>query len=135
MSTRAYLLIVDDEPSVALTLKMIFEREGYAVTTAPSCAEALRLLAGNSRFDVVVTDLNMERENIGLEVARAAQRLASPPIVVICTGYANLHNTQEALHMRVDYLATKPVDLEQLISALRRLLARKPDVTARKAGA
>ena len=45
------LLIVDDEPSVALTLKMIFEREGYAVATAASCAEALRTLNTGRHFD------------------------------------------------------------------------------------
>src|ERR1041385_3342521 len=87
------LLIVDDDPSVALTLKMIFEREGYAVATAASCAEALRTLNTGRHFDAVITDLNMEREDIGLEVVRPAQQLTARPVVVVCTGYANLENS------------------------------------------
>jgi CheY-like chemotaxis protein len=129
------LLIVDDEPSVALTLKLIFERQGYAVATAASCAEALGKLAGGSNFDAVITDLNMEREDVGLEVVRAAQQLSPKPVVVVCTGYANLHNSSQALQMRIDYLATKPVDLEQLMGSMALLLARRRKDIASEAGA
>jgi CheY-like chemotaxis protein len=121
------LLIVDDEPSVALTLKMIFEREGYAVATAASCAEALNVLSDGRKFDAVITDLNMEREDIGLEVVRAAQQLTAKPVVVVCTGYANLENSAKALQMKIDYLATKPVNLEELIGAMQVMLRRRAD--------
>ena len=57
---------------------MVFERDGYAVRTAHSCASALKLLENGNEFDAVITDLNMERENIGLEVARAALRFDRP---------------------------------------------------------
>ncbi len=117
------VLIVDDETNVTRTLQMVLEREGYAVTPAYSCAEALALMNGKQRFDIVITDLNMEREDIGLEVARAARSLTHRPVVVICTGYANVSNAQAALDMQVDYLATKPVELSELISALTRLSA------------
>lgn len=128
MPQKPAMLIVDDETNVARTLSMIFEREGFEVQTAFSCAEALKALTSRPAPDVVITDLNMEREDIGLEVARAAQKLEKRPIVVICTGYANTSNAQEALEMQVDYLATKPADLTELLTALNRLLA------VRKAG-
>ena len=117
------LLIVDDEANVALTLKMVFERDGYAVRTADSCASALTLLENGNEFDAVITDLNMERENIGLEVARAALQLHPKPAVVLCTGYASVDNSAAALQMKVDYMVTKPVDLDELKRAVRRLMA------------
>lgn len=123
-NTTHNLLIVDDEPSVALTLKLIFQREGFAVVTAASCAEALGML-DSGRFDAVITDLNMEREDIGLEVVQAAQQLQPRPVVVVCTGYANLENSSKALQMKIDYLATKPVDLEELIGAMQLMLQRR----------
>lgn len=128
MARRPTLLIVDDEENVARTLQLIFEREGYRVSTAYSSAEALRTLGNGHHFDVVITDLNMEREDVGLEVARYAKELKPPPIVVICTGFANLNNTRQALTMHVDYLATKPVDLNDLRGALSRLLTRRRDL-------
>lgn len=123
MARKPSLLIVDDENNVALTLKMVFEREGYAVLTANSCAGALKILADGHVFDAVITDLNMEKENIGLEVARAALRLHPKPAVVVCTGYASIDNSAAALQMKVDYLATKPVDLDELKRAVSRLMA------------
>lgn len=119
-----HLLIVDDEPNVLFTLGMIFELDGYIVSKAQSCAEALQMIAEGQRFDAVITDLNMERQDIGLEVARAAMRLTPRPVVVICTGYADLNNTKAALDMHVDYFATKPMDIQELKSAIRRLQER-----------
>ncbi|HEU5453799.1 MAG TPA: response regulator [Terriglobales bacterium] len=128
MARRPTLLIVDDEENVARTLQLIFEREGYRVSTANSSAQAIQTLSNGHSFDIVITDLNMEREDIGLEVARFAKRLKPAPIVVICTGFANLNNTRQALTMHVDYLATKPVDLDDLRGALSRLLTRRRDL-------
>ena len=119
------MLIADDEINVARTLQMIFEQAGYVVTSVHSAKEALRKFDEGMRADIVVADLNMEREDIGLEVARAAQKLDPKPLVVICTGYANVDNSLIALQMRIDYLATKPVDVDDMKSALELLLERR----------
>lgn len=121
--------IVDDEINVARTLQMVLEREGYEVTCANSARAALRQYRDGLRPDAAIIDLNMEEEDIGLRVAEAAQRLKPRPVVVICTGYANVENIQTALNLRVDYLATKPVDLDELKSALNRLFERRSHET------
>ena len=126
------LLIVDDEANVARTLQMVFEGEGYQASTAYSCAEAVELLQNGHRFEAVITDLNMEKPDVGLEVARVAKALQPPAIVVICTGFASTSNSREALDMQVDYLATKPVRLEDLIPALNRLIQRQRERRSRK---
>ena len=123
MANKLSLLVVDDEVNVAITLRMVFEREGYAVSTAHSCAEALKILGNGNRFDAVITDLNMEKEDIGLEVAKAARQMNPAPAVVVCTGYASVENSAEALKMKVDYLACKPVNLDELKQAVNRLTA------------
>ena len=125
MPRKPSILVVDDEENVTRTLQMVFEREGYEVTPAYSSAEAVSILNNGHTLDAVITDLNMEEEDIGLEVARAARRLRPRPVIVICTGFANLDNSKEALQMHVDYLANKPVDLDELTSALRRLMSRR----------
>jgi CheY-like chemotaxis protein len=126
------LLIVDDEINVTRTLQMVFEDEGYSVTPAYSCAEALKLMQNGHHYDGVITDLNMERDDIGLTVARRALDLKPQPVVIICTGFANMSNARQALLMHVHYLATKPVELDELKSNLRRLIAIKD--SGQKAG-
>jgi DNA-binding NtrC family response regulator len=119
------ILLVDDEVNVTRTLQMILEQEGYAVVPAYSAAEALTKFKGGFRPGVVITDLNMEKDDIGLEVARAAQKLKPRPIVVICTGYANVENASIALEMRVDHLLTKPVSIDELRNSLLKLVAER----------
>lgn len=128
MVLKRSVLLVDDESSILQTLRLVFEREGYEVATAQSSAEAIDLLDQNGHFDAVVTDLNMEREDVGLEVARAALKSQPKPAVVICTGFASMANSRAALDMGVDYMAHKPVELKDLIAALNRLISRYRDI-------
>ncbi|HZQ67357.1 MAG TPA: response regulator [Terriglobales bacterium] len=119
-----HLLLVDDEISVLQTLKMVLENEGYRVATAESCAQAMALLQADS-FDGIITDLNMEKEDIGLEVARAALQFEKRPVIVVLTGFASIVNSRQALAMGIDYMAHKPVELNDLLPALNRLVSRR----------
>lgn len=132
MFQKRSILIVDDEDSVLQTLRMVFENEGYQVATANSCQRALEILSNGGSLDAVITDLNMESEDVGLEVARAAVKRRPKPAVVICTGFASMNNSRESLTLGVDYMAHKPVELTALISALNRLIAREHDLRGQR---
>lgn len=132
MLQKRSILIVDDEDSVLQTLRMVFENEGYQVATANSCQRALEILGNGGSLDAVITDLNMESEDVGLEVARAAVKRRPKPAVVICTGFASMNNSRESLNLGVDYMAHKPVELTALISALNRLISREHDLRGQR---
>jgi two-component system response regulator GlrR len=122
MPQKPTLLIVDDETNVLFTLKLVLEEDGYEITTANSCAEALKLIHNSHRFDAILTDLRMEQEDIGLELAEAAAKLRPRPVIMIFTGYGSVQNARGALGIQVDYFALKPLDLDDLKNALHRLL-------------
>jgi CheY-like chemotaxis protein len=132
MTRKPNVLLVDDEDSILSTLRLVFEADGYAVHTASSCRDALKVLQNGAAIDAVVTDLNMEQNDIGLDVARFAQSLRPAPVVVVCTGFANEDNTRQALRLHIDYLVQKPVDLNELKQALRRLLRLRKEKRLRK---
>jgi DNA-binding response OmpR family regulator len=73
----------------------------------------------------------MEKEDVGLEVARAAQRVKPRPAVIICTGYASVSNSRTALEIGVDYMAHKPMEIPELISAIRRLISNRASLWRR----
>ena len=89
MAKAPSILIVDDEINVTRTLQLVFQEAGYEVKTAYSSAEAIKLLSKGGHFDAVITDLNMEKEDIGLEVARKAKLLAPR------AGHRDLHGICE----------------------------------------
>ena len=132
MTRKPNVLLVDDEESILATLRMVFEGEGYQVHTAQSAGEALQKLKDSVKVDAVITDLNMEKNDVGLEVARFAQSLRPAPVVMVCTGFANEDNTRKALQLHIDYLVQKPVDLGELRQALRRLLRLRNEKRLRK---
>ena len=127
VARKLEMLIVDDEPNVCFTLKMIFEQEGFNVATAASAAEGIGALNNGLRFDMVVTDLHMEREDAGFDLVRVAKKLDPPPVVIVVTGYANVRNARAALDVKVDHFAIKPVDLPDFLEAVRRLAGWRSD--------
>lgn len=121
------VLIVDDENNVALTLGMVFQQTGCTVVTADGCAAALKILADRRDFDAVITDLCMEEERSGLQVAQAAAQLHPRPVVVMITGFGTFPNVKAAVGSAVDYFALKPLDLDELKRTVARLLAIRQD--------
>ena len=69
------VLLVDPEPGVIVTLKMILERDGYSVSTATSYVEATALLQ-NESWDILITELDLEAEALGLRLRALALALA-----------------------------------------------------------
>src|ERR1700760_5040 len=64
------ILLVEDEPLIALDLETILERLGHQVVgVAETCAEAVRL-AGDERPDVALVDIKLRDGFTGVEVAR-----------------------------------------------------------------
>ncbi len=122
--TAATILLVDDEATILFTYKTILERDGYRVDTARSFAEGEKLLKQRT-YDAVIADLNLERENLGLELVREARRLPSHPVTVVYTGFPSVEHLYSALKLQVDYLALKPVGVEEMRSALCRLIRRR----------
>ena len=121
---RPWILLAEDEPGILFTCSAILRQQCYQVETARSFAEAQeRMLA--HRYDAMIADLNMERIGLGLELARQAKELDPPPAVVIYTGYPTLEQLRAALALHVDYLALKPVDLDEIKTALHRLVTRR----------
>ncbi|HSB75737.1 MAG TPA: response regulator [Terriglobales bacterium] len=118
------MLLAEDEPGILYTFSAILRQQGYQVETARTYAEALERMQVH-KYDAIIADLNMERTGLGLELARQAKELEPPPAVVIYTGYPTLEQLRAALALRVDYVALKPVDLDEIKNALHRLIARR----------
>ncbi|MGE5207081.1 MAG: response regulator [Chlamydiota bacterium] len=121
---RIWVLLAEDEPGILFTFSAILQQQGYMVDTARNYAEAQQRMQARS-YDAVITDLNLEREGLGLQLARQAKKLEPAPAVVIYTGYPTVDQLRAALALHVDYLALKPVDLDEIKAALHRLVTRR----------
>ncbi len=110
MPSRKRILFVDDEPSIRLTLPQVLQEYGFEVKTAASVADALAEI-NSSRFDVLLSDLNISEEGDGFRIVSAMRRLQPRCITVVLTGYPAFETAVQALRQQVDDYVVKPADL------------------------
>jgi signal transduction histidine kinase len=117
------ILVVDDEQSVATTIKAILQLDGNDVTAVTTGKEALAQLREHE-FDVVLTDLRLDDLD-GIEILRETQKLWPDTSAIMLTGYASLESAVAALRSGAyDYLI-KPSDVDELRATIGRALERR----------
>ena len=111
-SSKASILVIDDEPDLRLLYELTLLREGYAVECADTVAQARALLARN-RYNVVLTDMRLP-DGLGIEILQELQQSGRSERCIVVTAYGSAENAVEALRAGAfDYLS-KPVELKQL---------------------
>lgn len=111
------ILIVDDEFRYRELYSQILGSTGFLIHTSTSAEQALDIIK-DSAPSLVVTDVRMPGAN-GIELLRLArQEHPSLPFIIV-TAFADVRDAVNAMRLgAVDYLS-KPVDLEELVTAVR----------------
>jgi CheY-like chemotaxis protein len=119
------VLLVDDDARNIFALSSVLERRGMNVLTATTGREAMAVLQSNPDLAIVLMDVMMPGKD-GYETIEAIRKnpaLRRLPIVAL-TAKAMKGDREKCLEAGAsDYLA-KPVNTEQLLSALRMWLHR-----------
>ena len=124
MTTSQRILIVDDDDAHRLMLVEALRQDGFETVDAESGEKALET-AADGVFDLVLLDLKMPGIG-GLETLRRLKRSNPPLPVLIMTAYASVQTAVEALKEGAyDYLI-KPLDIGELIDAVRSGLEPEP---------
>ncbi len=116
------LLVVDDDPALARTLRRALGIEGYEVETAGDGAEALQRLEA-ARFDAVVLDVSMPRVD-GLAVCRRMRSRRDRTPVLMLTARDAVDDRVSGLDAGADDYLVKPFALDELNARVRALLRR-----------
>jgi DNA-binding NtrC family response regulator len=116
------ILVIDDELQICRNCLKILACPQYEVEYALDGFDALERMA-SYRFDIVITDLNMERLG-GMEVIARINTTFSQTIVIVMTGYASVSSAVEVMKMGVfDYLP-KPFTPYELRAVVQQAVAR-----------
>jgi DNA-binding NtrC family response regulator len=116
------VLVIDDDESMLRALEKVLRGEGCSVNSARWADEALELLADQQRhFDFVITDMRMPMIT-GRGILEAVH-LALPKVpVIIITAYGNSELRSECLSRGAAAFLEKPLDTEQLVTAIKGVL-------------
>jgi len=117
----ARILVVEDEASLADTVRYNLEREGYAVTVATDGRAALDRFRAEAPT-LVILDL-MLPEVSGLDVCRAIRAESDVPIIMV-TAKDSEADKVAGLELGADDYVTKPFSVRELVSRVRANLRR-----------
>ncbi len=114
------LLVIDDEPVAVKNLVYVLGKEGHEVTSAESGPAGLRALQQQS-FDVVLTDLRMERVD-GMEILRYCREHHDDTAVIVITGFATVSSAVDAMKEGAFHYVSKPFRLDEVRHVVREAL-------------
>jgi len=117
---RTNILVVDDEKDICKALNIILTKEGYMVTEAYNGEQAVKLI-GEQSFDIVMTDIKMEKMD-GFEVLRQAQQISPGTTVVMMTAFASVGSAVEAMRAGAADYITKPFINDEIRLTIRRII-------------
>lgn len=118
------VLVVDDEPQLVRTLKIMLRGAGYVVETAQTILDAVPILAARAP-DVLVLDLVLP-DGDGVEVCKEVRRSSKLPILII-SAVGDERERLRALDAGADDYLPKPFFGEELLARLRKILRRWGD--------
>ena len=112
------VLVVDDEENIARSLKLILEREGYAVGTCSSVAEAK---AHPHRADAYLVDVRLP-DGSGIELVRWMKTHDYDAPILMISGHGTIADAVEATRAGAFDFLEKPLGRDKVLLSLRHAL-------------
>jgi DNA-binding response OmpR family regulator len=119
---NARVLYAEDEEQTRSLVAEELRQEGYTVDTAADGEAAIGLLATRT-YDLLLLDIRMPKKS-GLDVLAFIREKNLRPRVIMLTAVDELASAIQAVKLGANDYLTKPFRLEQLLSAVERILHR-----------
>jgi two-component system, OmpR family, alkaline phosphatase synthesis response regulator PhoP len=131
MDKKGLILVVDDDPDIIATSRIILEANGYEVQTASDGQEARQLLS-RRKPDLMLLDVMMASETEGFDLAfrlKEDPQLKDLPIIML-TAFLDKVRTEGAGPFEfimgeqwpVEWLFEKPLDTKKLLAKIEAIL-------------
>lgn len=124
------ILVVDDDPVVVKALTMKLQSKGFATCSATDGAEAVKAVR-EQKPSLVLLDITFPPDVVSwdgfrvMEWLRRLEEARNIPIIVISGGDPEKYKERAAQSGAVAYFR-KPVDTEELVNTIRRVLGKPP---------
>jgi len=94
VTRKRHVVVIDDEPNIGLSLRLILEGEGYRVSTCDSIA-AFEAQRRPARADLYLLDVRLPDGN-GIDLLQSLRREDDATPVVMISGHATIRDAVEA---------------------------------------
>jgi len=124
MDTKKTILIIDDDPDIRASLRVVLEAEGFAVGEAATGEEGYKAVE-RSKPDAVVVDLMMEEVDSGITVAKKLKEESYPgPVYMLSSAGDTVQYNLDARDLGLVGIFQKPVSPKAFVATLKSKLAQ-----------
>jgi DNA-binding response OmpR family regulator len=127
MSSKAKILIVEDEMPVAMMMTFLLTRAGCEVETATNAEQAVRLVQA-ADFDLITLDINLPGAT-GFDIFARLKKLSrwqNPPVIFV-SGRSYEEYQQRAAELGAVDFISKPFDVSDFVSRILGHAGRQPE--------
>jgi two-component system nitrogen regulation response regulator NtrX len=117
-----HIVVVDDEPNIGRSLRLILEGKGYRVTVCESVA-GFEAECRRARADLYLLDVRLPDGN-GIDVLRALKRADDPAPVVMISGHGTIRDAVEATRSGAFDFLEKPLARDRVLLVVKHALER-----------
>lgn len=121
MDRKKVLLIVEDEPELAASLKEILEPTCDRVLWAENGVEALKIIRANPDLTAILSDIKMPKMN-GLQLLAEIRSQFNPIPFVVLSGHGDYAAYQEAVKLNATDFLQKPFDIDNLVEVISKAI-------------
>ena len=121
MDAPLRILAVDNEPTITLSMRFVFNGPGYEMTCVGDGKSALARLDANSNlYDVIIVDHRMPNMT-GLELVRAIRARGVSGKIIVVSAFLTSEICEAYSRMEVHMMFSKPFNVEDLRAAVDRV--------------
>jgi DNA-binding NtrC family response regulator len=118
------VLIVEDEEQVRVLAESILQEHGYETLSASTLEQAIALLEGDHKVELLFTDLGLQEDlQAGLSLAQEANKRAQGGLPVLYTTGQGVTDGMKAMFVERHGFIAKPYTVDQLKIAVANLLS------------
>jgi DNA-binding NtrC family response regulator len=117
------ILIVDDDRETCRFMADLLERPGREIESAYDPKTALALVHGQA-YDLVISDINLNADQSGLDILRAFRRSSPHGHVLLISGFGTLETAIDAVRAGAFDYISKPFDINEVKATVERALAQ-----------
>ena len=122
MTRKRHIVIVDDEPNIGLSLRLILEGEGYRVSICESAA-GFNAQRAMGHVDLYLVDLRLADGN-GIDLLRSLRQRSDETPVVMISGHGTIRDAVEATRSGAFDFLEKPLARDRVLLVVKNALER-----------
>jgi DNA-binding response OmpR family regulator len=113
------ILIVEDQPIVALDYRILFEVKGYDCAAFSKGRQALESIKSD-KPDLALLDIKLQDDVSGIEIGKVLKLFSVPTIFI--SAFSDTENHKKAVSLQPAYIFTKPINFNELNKAVEKIL-------------